>query len=86
MRWQEEVELLQEEMRRILAFLLRQANWWQMQGLRMAGILDAAAQEGAMAYAQRQASLRLALHSQFQKEWEQVPLILQFWEVQEVVE
>ncbi|KAF9456024.1 hypothetical protein BDZ94DRAFT_1353138 [Collybia nuda] len=60
MRWDEEVELLQEEMRRILVFLEWQAIWWEHQGT-AAYSLDSTTKEGMIAYANKQASLRLTL-------------------------
>ncbi|KAG2106954.1 uncharacterized protein F5147DRAFT_746092 [Suillus discolor] len=67
-RWSEEVELLLEEMRRVLAFLTWQAEWWkERSSLRM---LDSpSTQEGLMAYACCQSALRLSLVSSFQELW-----------------
>ncbi|KAG1723397.1 hypothetical protein EDB19DRAFT_1898082 [Suillus lakei] len=49
-RWEEEVQLLWEEMRRVIAFLDWHAGWWDMQGIQCAfGSLQA--REGALAYA-----------------------------------
>ncbi|KAG1744823.1 hypothetical protein EDB19DRAFT_1894525 [Suillus lakei] len=62
-RWEEEVQLLREEMRRVIAFLDWHAGWWDMQGIQCAfGSLQA--REGALAYARRQANLRrkMAVH------------------------
>ncbi|KAG1896035.1 uncharacterized protein F5891DRAFT_1130408 [Suillus fuscotomentosus] len=56
-RWEEEVQLLWEEMRRIIAFLDWQVGWWDMQGPRHA-FNSLQAGEGALAYAQHQANLR----------------------------
>ncbi|KAG0692187.1 hypothetical protein DFH29DRAFT_985899 [Suillus ampliporus] len=56
-RWEEEVQLLQEEMRHIIAFLDWQAGWWDLQGPRHA-FNSLQAEEGALAYAQCQANLR----------------------------
>ncbi|KAG1887614.1 hypothetical protein F4604DRAFT_1877484 [Suillus subluteus] len=58
MRWAEEVELLKEEMRRILQFLEWDAQRWDERGLE--NTLEDAGEderEGRMAYANRQASL-----------------------------
>ncbi|KAG5649942.1 hypothetical protein H0H81_001378 [Sphagnurus paluster] len=49
MRWEEELELLEEEMRRILAFLSWQADWWEQRAA-WRPELDAAAQEGISSY------------------------------------
>ncbi|KAG1837617.1 hypothetical protein F4604DRAFT_1885698 [Suillus subluteus] len=56
-RWEEEVELLHEEMHRVIAFLDWHAGWWDMQGPRHA-FNSLQAREGALAYAQCQANLR----------------------------
>ncbi|KAG1903738.1 uncharacterized protein F5891DRAFT_947152 [Suillus fuscotomentosus] len=56
-RWEEEVQLLHEEMRRVIAFLDWHAGWWDTQGSRRT-FSSLQAGEGALAYAQRQANLR----------------------------
>ncbi|KAG1872264.1 hypothetical protein F4604DRAFT_1881048 [Suillus subluteus] len=72
-RWEEEVQLLREEMRRVLAFFEWQAGWWDAQSSgRTFGSPEAA--EGAVAYARRQASLRRSLASHFRSMWEVTPL------------
>ncbi|KAG2095920.1 uncharacterized protein F5147DRAFT_584384 [Suillus discolor] len=58
-RWSEEVELLLEEMRRVVVFLKWQAEWWS--GRANTRALEPADEEGAVAYAYRQAALRLSL-------------------------
>lgn len=71
-RWEEEVQLLHEEMRRVLAFFEWQAVWWDLQGSRRTfGSPEAA--EGAVAYAHRQASLRRSLASHFRSLWGAIP-------------
>ncbi|KAG1733186.1 uncharacterized protein EDB91DRAFT_1330100 [Suillus paluster] len=61
MRWAGEVELLKEEMRRILQFFEWDAQCWDERGLGNALQLDDADQhEGQMAYAKRQASFTWA--------------------------
>ncbi|KAG2739545.1 hypothetical protein P692DRAFT_20755538 [Suillus brevipes Sb2] len=78
-RWEEEVQLLREEMRRIVAFLDWQAGWWDMQGLRRA-FNSLQAGEGALAYAQRQANLRrqMVIHIKSiwaaNPSWQEAPL------------
>lgn len=64
-RWQEECALLMEEMRRILAFLRWQSTWW---GLKAAVSAD----EGAKAYALRQAMVRTAMVTVFSQAWADV--------------
>jgi hypothetical protein len=54
LRWAEEVELLQEEMCRVLQFFDWQANWWEEQG-RLQICQTAAHNEGLHAYAAQQA-------------------------------
>jgi hypothetical protein len=72
MRWPEEVVLLQEEMRRVLEFLLWSARQWK----ETAGNLSWAAEdyrEGLIAYAECQASIRLSLRDHFIYLWRYVP-------------
>ncbi|KAF9458821.1 hypothetical protein BDZ94DRAFT_1172825 [Collybia nuda] len=76
-RWDEEVQLLQEEMQRILAFLDWQAEWWERQGV-SAFSLDAATMRGMTAYAHRQASLRRELRDRFSMTWRNIPTFLQW--------
>ncbi|KAJ6570826.1 hypothetical protein DFH09DRAFT_1362492 [Mycena vulgaris] len=75
-RWREEVDLLEEEMRRIPAFLLWRADWWKEQVGRR-GLSDGPQLEGETAYALRQASLQAKLAARFMKEWEAVPELIQ---------
>jgi hypothetical protein len=84
MRYTEEVQLLQEEMRRVLAFLQWQANWWREQGNRRSHApiaLDSEEAEGLLAYAERQAALRLLLHDRFKHMWRFVEDWVQLGEV-----
>lgn len=66
------MELLQEEMRRILAFLTSQGQWWEMQSNRVEPDVPADAADGLRAYALRQAALRHALCSRFEFAWRHV--------------
>ncbi|KAG1886404.1 uncharacterized protein F5891DRAFT_1132498 [Suillus fuscotomentosus] len=70
MRWAEEVELLKEEMRRILQFLAWDAQRWDERGLENT-LEDAGEEEceGRMAYAKRQASLHRMLAESFKTSW-----------------
>ena len=68
LRWHEEVELLEEEMRRVLLFLQWHGDWWHEQVDRQS-LPDAVAAEGYKAYAMRQASFRYNLWTSFQRLW-----------------
>ncbi|KAJ7891640.1 hypothetical protein B0H14DRAFT_2560696 [Mycena olivaceomarginata] len=58
MRYAEEVDLLEEEMRRVLQFLDWRAEWWQSQvGLRVEKQPEEALREGHAAYAMKQAGV-----------------------------
>ncbi|KAH7919139.1 hypothetical protein BV22DRAFT_1134058 [Leucogyrophana mollusca] len=63
-RWSEEVELLMEEKRRILAFLTWHAGWWDKQAERRA-FERIEEKEASVAYARRQAALRRSLAGRF---------------------
>jgi hypothetical protein len=69
MRWAEEVELLQEEMRRVSSFLRWHAGWWDEKGLQHRILSTAAENEGMVAYACRQAQLRHDLADCFDMMW-----------------
>ncbi|KAG1735743.1 uncharacterized protein EDB91DRAFT_1238195 [Suillus paluster] len=74
-RWSEEVELLLEEMRQVLAFLRWQGSWWkERMTLRM--LNSAPAQEGLSAYACRQSALHVLLIAKFQRLWSDVPTLV----------
>ncbi|KAF9487933.1 hypothetical protein BDN71DRAFT_1478250 [Pleurotus eryngii] len=74
LRWSEEVSLLKEEMRRVLAFLTWQAAWWEGQvGQRD---LPELITEGLDAYARRQADMRIRLAASFAAKWASVPAFL----------
>ena len=68
MRWAEEVELLQEEMRRVSCFLRWHASWWNKKTLECTRG-TAADIEGLGAYAYRQARLRDDLADCFENKW-----------------
>ncbi|PPR05446.1 hypothetical protein CVT24_007945, partial [Panaeolus cyanescens] len=63
----EEVDLLKEEMRRILEFLDWKSKWWLSVSSSRSG--EAALQEGLLAYATSQASLQKKLSRDFQALW-----------------
>ncbi|KAJ7053673.1 hypothetical protein C8F01DRAFT_1374953 [Mycena amicta] len=86
LRWTEELDLLEEEMRRIDQFLAWRADWWDSRvGLKhaaapkstsvsadesVAAVIQA---EGESAYAHRQAVLQRNLRTSFEKEWSELP-------------
>ncbi|KAG2340636.1 hypothetical protein BDR05DRAFT_1032843 [Suillus weaverae] len=71
MRWAEEVELLKEEMQRILQFFKWDAQCWDERGLEGAlqDVDDDDEREGLIAYAKRQSSLRRRLAASFRTSW-----------------
>ncbi|OBZ76108.1 hypothetical protein A0H81_03924 [Grifola frondosa] len=71
-RWWEECQLLDEEMRRVLAFHKWQASWWKEQAHRHEDVSSELA-EGLEAYAERQAELRLAMRDRCCTAWANVP-------------
>ncbi|KAG1747926.1 uncharacterized protein EDB91DRAFT_1235827 [Suillus paluster] len=71
MRWAEEVELLKEEMRRILQFFEWRAQCWDERGLEDAlhDVVDDDEHEGLLAYVKCQASLCRRLAESFRTSW-----------------
>ena len=70
-RWQEEVELLKEEMRRTLKFLEWKSSLWSSKALfRPDHPSSSALHEGLNAYALRQANVFTSLHDHFQSLWQ----------------
>jgi hypothetical protein len=67
-RWEEEVELLTEEMRRVLRFFEWEALRWDKRA-KECTVESAEDREGWVAYAARQASLRRALSHSFSASW-----------------
>ncbi|KAJ7138480.1 hypothetical protein C8R43DRAFT_1089333 [Mycena crocata] len=68
-RWTEEVQLLREEMRRVLRYLEWQAGWWEERLEPRAGLtLEVAA--GVRAYALKQAHLHDRLGAFFKLRWQ----------------
>ena len=67
-RWDEEVQLVREEMRRVLAFLEWKACWWDRQREAQL-IVSYDIQEGAHAYAAKQAHVNRALAASFEDRW-----------------
>lgn len=72
MRWTEEVDLLEEEMRRILQFLAWRGDWWEAQ-IAQRGLGDGPQLEGETAYATRQAALQRELRDRFSLLWKHLP-------------
>ncbi|KAG1852201.1 hypothetical protein F4604DRAFT_1883522 [Suillus subluteus] len=68
MRWAEEVELLHEEMRRVLQFLRWHVGWWYERG-HGCTLGGTAENEGLVAYACRQAQLRHDIADHFETMW-----------------
>ncbi|KAJ7886289.1 hypothetical protein B0H13DRAFT_2342938 [Mycena leptocephala] len=78
MRYSEEVDLLQEEMRRVVQFMdWRRDRWRSLVGLRAHRQHDAALREGHSAYALKQAWYMDGLSTRFQTLWKDVPAFLQ---------
>ena len=68
-RWKEESELLQEEMRRIVAFLEWKSTWWgERVGSRL-GLVAADIQHGIDSYARRQANTYHELAVSLARHW-----------------
>lgn len=73
MRWTEEIILVQEEMRRVQAYLSWYADWWSSHAeVGCVRQYDSFLSEGLAAYAERQAHLRTSLQSHFQELWSDV--------------
>jgi len=91
MRYAEEVELLFEEMRRVLAFLEWDRDRWKKRALSFlqrdnaAGpstpsaslVQKARLEEGLRAYALRQASVRQRLFDTFGQQWHDIPAFIE---------
>jgi hypothetical protein len=73
-RWTEEVDLVEEEMRRVVAFLEWKAERWAvLRDERCSEGLDEITLEGLSAYAQRQARIQLDLRDVFSETWKDIP-------------
>ncbi|KAJ7500537.1 hypothetical protein B0H11DRAFT_2225527 [Mycena galericulata] len=72
MRWTEEVDLLEEEMRRVGEFLAWRSNWWK-DCVDQRGLEDGAQREGEATYALRQAALLSGLRDSFLMKWSTLP-------------
>ncbi|KIL56864.1 hypothetical protein M378DRAFT_188510 [Amanita muscaria Koide BX008] len=90
MRWSEEIQLLQEEMRRVLSYLSYFANLWSQRAATAATsshqCQDSHVSEGLVAHALRQSKLRSSLHDHFAMLWCNVSLWVAGGEVPENVD
>lgn len=67
-RWEEEVLLLREEMRRIITSFDHKAQWWRSQAT-IRNISDPVLASGISGYAEKQAQLREELATDFAALW-----------------
>ncbi|KAK7017285.1 hypothetical protein R3P38DRAFT_3320598 [Favolaschia claudopus] len=75
LRWAEEVDLLEEEIRRIRAFLLWRAEWWGGR-INLLGRDEGPQREGETAYARRQQAIKTTLADEFSKQWAHLPELI----------
>ncbi|KAJ7088346.1 hypothetical protein C8R44DRAFT_649600, partial [Mycena epipterygia] len=75
LRWDKEVDLPEEEMRRVQQFLLWRSDWWAEQVDRRA-LPEGAQLEGETAYAMRQATLQSKLCTSFTTTWKALPQLI----------
>ncbi|KAJ7038352.1 hypothetical protein C8F04DRAFT_1179974 [Mycena alexandri] len=68
-RWEEEVELLREEMKRVLRFLRWRAVWWEERRASRGNVSRELA-SGLQAYAARQAALHRDIARKFKTAWD----------------
>ena len=67
-RWGEEVQLVVEEMHRVLAFLEWKASWWDRQRDAQLNV-STDILEGAQAYSSKQAHVNRTLAASFRSRW-----------------
>jgi hypothetical protein len=67
-RWEEEVELVLEEMRRVLCYMDWRATYWQSLTSK-SQVADTAIREGISAYAKKQAHIMRTMGVQFSRQW-----------------
>ncbi|KAJ7030155.1 hypothetical protein C8F04DRAFT_1187110 [Mycena alexandri] len=78
-RWTEEVDLLEEEMCRILVFLEWKATWWRsLKGRREDVVQDRELTDGFNAYAERQAVIQETMKGRFEDNWKDVARWIEF--------
>ena len=76
-RFQEEIDLVQEEMNRTLRFFVWKAADWHCKGVAVRTTPTSAEHaEGLKAYAERQAVLCQSLHDKLKHQWEGVPSLV----------
>ncbi|KAJ7033047.1 hypothetical protein C8F04DRAFT_958139, partial [Mycena alexandri] len=75
LRWTEEIDLLEEEMRRIRQFLVWRSEWW-MDQVESRGLAETAQLEGETAYALRQAVFHADLCERFATMWVGLPELI----------
>ncbi|KAJ6610580.1 hypothetical protein B0H10DRAFT_1883358 [Mycena sp. CBHHK59/15] len=85
LRWSEEVDLLEEEMRRIRQFLTWRSTWWA-ERVDSSGLPDGPQLEGENAYALRQAAFQADLCANFAKKWSKLPELIRKGRAGEVIE
>ncbi|KAK7053871.1 CxC2 domain-containing protein [Favolaschia claudopus] len=68
-RWVEEVQLLREEMRRVLRFLAWRAGWWEERAVSGREVREDV-REGVQAYAARQAAMTRQIARRFRSAWD----------------
>ncbi|KAF9487540.1 hypothetical protein BDN71DRAFT_1513879 [Pleurotus eryngii] len=68
-RWTEEQDLVLEEMRRVLAYLKWQENWWKEQATRCSVNITPEVLDGLTAYAIKQGNILCHLHQCFAGMW-----------------
>jgi hypothetical protein len=67
-RWEEEIKLLREEMRRVIEYFSWKAQWWRVQGPRRTDA-DGYICNGAAAYAAKQAAMFENMAKSFVEVW-----------------
>ncbi|KAJ7775868.1 hypothetical protein B0H14DRAFT_3095888 [Mycena olivaceomarginata] len=73
-RWTEEVDLLEQEMDRVLRFLRWKEAWWtNLQDQRPSVVEDPILSEGFAVYAQRQSEIQRHLRLRFEGNWRDIP-------------
>lgn len=68
-RWEEEVMLVREEMRRVLRYLAWQGQWWEERKTSRGEELSDGVRAGLAAYAARQSAFCLKLAQFFKGQW-----------------